>query len=340
MPAKQEWPKIRIRSYKVKNGVQTSYEVDCGHVDGKRFKKCFKRKKDAELWAAKKRTERNRLGLDALRLSDDQKKDAILALAKLEGLTSLEAAADFYLRHVGQTCAAGVEDIAQQYYESLTNANRRPATVQAARVKINRFIRSSGIDDLRLATPSDLEEWLNAQKFSPANREAYLRYLRAFFGYAMKRGYIATNPASHVEKPQLDSNVPQIMDVDEVKKLFGEAEKSAAALIPYLAIGFFAGLRPSEIKGLHRKDVDLDKRIIAVVPQVAKKRRQRYVDISENLSRWLERYAFTDEIYWGRKPFVRLREKCVIDWPHNVMRHSYASYHLGLHQDAAKPLCN
>ena len=102
-------------------------------------------------------------------------------------------------------------------------------------------------------------------------------------------------------------------------------------MLPFFAIGCFAGLRPEEIKRLKWQDIDLVKREIYVPPEVSKIGMDRNVPMSENLVQWLELIpepARRGEIYWRRAQFetVRRRAKLLSRWTHDVMRHSAASH--------------
>jgi integrase len=112
-------------------------------------------------------------------------------------------------------------------------------------------------------------------------------------------------------------------------------------MVPALAIGFFAGLRTAELKGLDWKSVDLVQNRITVIPEVAKKRRARHVEIEGNLLQWLTPYRkqsgliAPDGEKW-RSRLDTIREKAKVTWPHNAMRHSYASHHLAKYGDPVK----
>ena len=56
-------------------------------------------------------------------------------------------------------------------------------------------------------------------------------------------------------------------------------------MIPYLAIGLFAGIRPLEIQRLTRADIS--DRYIEIKAAKAKTRKRRLVSLSDNLKAWL-----------------------------------------------------
>ena len=108
--------------------------------------------------------------------------------------------------------------------------------------------------------------------------------------------------------------------------------------MPYLAIGFFAGLRPAELQGLTWADVDLKSKLIRVMPEVAKTRRARSVEITPNLAKWLRRYRHQNGAAVV-PPYVTMRRwrrkvglACGLGtWPQDVMRHCFATYYLETH---------
>jgi integrase len=81
---------------------------------------------------------------------------------------------------------------------------------------------------------------------------------------------------------------------------------------------------------------------ITVAAHKSKTARRRLIPIAHNLSEWLRPYAqMSGQVYSARtrtyhadidalRTFISLPT-----WPNNGLRHSFASYHLAFHQDAA-----
>ena len=99
----------------------------------------------------------------------------------------------------------------------------------------------------------------------------------------------------------------------------------------------FAGIRPAELMRLEWSAIGNH---IHIGPEVAKTRQQRYVEIGANLKKWIKGTQSTGRICpvgdKKRKELMKaVREKAKVgEWPPDVMRHSFATYHLGLHQNA------
>ena len=88
-----------------------------------------------------------------------------------------------------------------------------------------------------------------------------------------------------------------------------------------------------EIQRLTR--VDISDRYIEIKAAKAKTRKRRLVSLSDNLKEWLSLggdLPLTNK----RKRLARLLKIAQLTWQPDVMRHSFASYHLAFHQSADK----
>jgi integrase len=155
------------------------------------------------------------------------------------------------------------------------------------------------------------------------------------FGFATGRGYASQNPAAAAAKAkQIDSEVG-ILTVAQTAKLL---ESAGAAIVPFIAIGAFAGLRPEELARLSWDEIDLEANLIEVKARKSKTARRRHIKIQPNLAKWLTGHAKE----MGRVAPINLRKEMKIarekagisDWPNNALRHGFASYHLAKFQDA------
>jgi integrase len=115
-------------------------------------------------------------------------------------------------------------------------------------------------------------------------------------------------------------------------------------LLPYVAIGLFAGLRSAELLRLDWSAVKLAERSIIIAAGVAKKRSRRVVEINDTLAAWLpscaKRKGIVVELPDQRTLYKRLAELATAaglkKWADNGLRHSCASYSLALTGDAVR----
>ncbi len=102
--------------------------------------------------------------------------------------------------------------------------------------------------------------------------------------------------------------------------------------------------KPALLGGLQWEDIRLhadadEQPTIYIGPNIAKKRRQRYVDITDNLLQWLMKYRkHAGPVAPSPRAFRRIRKAIAkaaeLDrWTPDVTRHSFASYHYALHKD-------
>ena len=208
---------------------------------------------------------------------------------------------------------------------------------------MTRFSEEFGKRHIHTLQPEDIDGWLDDNNYTGQSRINYCRVFSGFFNFARKLRLIGSNPADkdHIDRPKLDEHLPVVFPVATVETLMSTAFKKAPKLAPYLAIGFFAGLRTAELDGLDWANIHIDQKLITVRPEIAKRRRQRHVNMSDNLIAWLQPYAKTKgllRVKGLRKLMDFTIKKSKIEWVHNGMRHTYASHHLAKHQDSSKTM--
>jgi integrase len=185
-----------------------------------------------------------------------------------------------------------------------------------------------------------------------------------FFIYAEKRKWCRENPAKDISRPILDDKPPGILTPEQTAAILQTVLDHMPEHVPGFAISLFAGLRVSELCDLDWSEVLLDRRMIEVKAAKAKTRRRRLVNICDTLATWLAPYAeYQGPVFYreegGKKEFLGSnrfgkdlrwlvgtdRESTkehqplpaiVSPWPHNAIRHSFGSYHLGLTRDEYK----
>ena len=80
------------------------------------------------------------------------------------------------------------------------------------------------------------------------------------FAYAVRRKYAIQNPFKEINKPTGGTR-PEVLTVEQTARLL---EAASPEILPYIAIGAFAGLRASEIERLDWRDINFEENEIAV----------------------------------------------------------------------------
>ena len=144
-------------------------------------------------------------------------------------------------------------------------------------------------------TATEVDEWLRSlsdkesgKPLAATTRNNFRRVLIVAFNFARERGYCVGNPAEKSAKAKEVEGVVGILTVEQTAALL---ENSPAELVPYIAIGAFAGLRRAELERFDWREVDLESGLIEVTASKSKSARRRFVKVQPNLAAWLKPYA-------------------------------------------------
>jgi integrase len=292
-------------------------------------------------------------GTGAMAISERLRIEALEGQRILEpySVTILDAAR-FYAKHVeAQKKSRPIKDAVSDYIAGARSDGRSVRYIGDLCHRLGRFVESFSDRLIASFTTDEVEEWLRSlrkrQKGKPANhravlvgsvsRNTYRRRLMSFFEFAVERKWCPENPIRHVTKAREKPQPVGILTPEEFAKLL---EQATAKTLPYWAIGGFAGLRSAELELLEWRDIHFDRGLIEVTASKAKTAQRRFVSIEPALARYLEPYRWNH----GKICPVNLRRLLLDDreraglsrWPSNALRHSFASYHLGRFENAAK----
>jgi len=312
---------------------------------GKRQLVQFKTKGDAKTFIESKVVERENLGTAANLLTAGEREDAAKALAILRRFNAtLLDAAEFLAKH---SRPPGGDITSRELAEKLLDAKTRKKklrkrSVQDLRNRLAAFNLRFGDRLMKDVRAEDIESYIYRDStLSDQTKLNDYRVLKNFFNYAYAQEHIAANPMLKVTRPHPESAAPKILTVKECENLLNAALVNGnLAILPYITLGMFCGIRSSELDQLDWSAVDLDAKTVTVSAQIAKKRRIRIVDIPDNAVAWLRctatqtgpiRPIGLDKRFDKLVALAGLKE-----WPINAMRHSAGSYHYALHGDAAK----
>ena len=265
----------------------------------------------------------------------------------------------FGRRHaISECCEKYVEEYAD--YE-------RAATRNDARARATIIENSLGERYLDSITPHDVEKWRDALTGSKRHKNNTHSHLRHLFERAQVWGWAPDgfNPAKKIASLRIAKSEPVIWSPEKLQTCFNwclESElkpSAASSRIVFLALGAFAGMRPSEIEGVATErpgllweDIDFERRHIHVRPEVAGKLAEpRYIAFTERatsgLSAELADTMWNALVSWltphrkdlGPVSFRRtqsnmsteLKSAGVIEsWPKDGLRHTWISSLLAL----------
>jgi integrase len=206
-------------------------------------------------------------------------------------------------------------------------------------------------------TREAVEDWAGGNGWSGKTRRNYVIDVRTVLEFGTRVGAVSRNVTNGMVLPAgTPEGEPGILSVREAARLVAMARRKVARdgtvvrdglLLGYVVLGLFAGLRPDRELGLLKwSAVDLDGGTVVVDGKSAKGRRRRVVDLSPGavallkLAKGWSAAAGMEGVVPRnfRKRWEALRASAGLleGWVPDGMRHSYASYHLALHENEGR----
>jgi integrase len=313
---------------------------------GKRQARYFRDQKSAKEFANQKQVELINEGRKHGEITDEERR-AVLAARELEGHLSesgiagfaLKDAIDHYSAHLkALSTSRTVQKAAEELIELREAEGKSRAYIADLKCRLLRFARAHKGRLAASIRTAEINAWVLGIKCAPRTRNNYRRVIHNLFSFCVSQGYAASNPVTQAAKVKVPPAPIGILSVSEAHRLLLACRQD---ILPAVAVGLFAGLRREEIARLDWKEVDLDRGHIEVKAAKSKTARRRLVKISTNLSAWLAPHRqLAGPVRPSHPPYRRcfaeaVKEAGIERWPSNALRHSFASYHLAFHQDAA-----
>ena len=324
---------MNVRRIRLPSGA-VAWMIETRHA-GRRIRRQYPTRGKARRAAADLARGLAEIGAAALELSAADRFDAAEARRILPpGVRLADAAREYAERHARP--ALTVAEAAAGLIRAKVDARRRPRTILELRTVLGLFEKTHGGRQLADVTTAQVGAWLAAwHGQTAANRR---RVLHSLFAYWIRKGAIDRNPAAEIDKPAVADSLPGILRADDAARLLHAAE---ARDVPALAVALFAGIRTAELEALRWCDIEAGQ--LVIVPEVAKTRRARLVEIGPPLAEWLDAYrpaapdpaAPIAPAYW-RARLAALAKRERIALPHNATRHTFASMALAAGRDPAE----
>jgi site-specific recombinase XerD len=138
--------------------------------------------------------------------------------------------------------------------------------------------------------PRQLEEVLSP--LGKGSRNRHLRIIRAVFAFAVRKGWAKENVACKLDFTKLPKRSIEIFSNEQIQGMLNLALESEREMIPYFALGAFAGLRvgSEQLNKLLWSDIKFNEKHIVVRPELSKTGKRRFIPIADNLEQWLRLY--------------------------------------------------
>jgi integrase len=337
--------------YRTQSAGRVRYTV-CSYRDGKRIRKIFSTPnaaKDEAMVIARQIQSGMQHVTDLKPHERDSFKAAESMLAKsglplvaavedylrardLAGTESLSAMAEEYGRHFKKVVRqASTAAVVEEMLRLREQDGASKAYLRLLKTTLTRFAAKFPGPVLEITGP-DVDAWLRSLDVALCTRNSMLRCIKIFFSFARSRNYLPeerNTAAEHLKVAKVVTDDMEIFDPKTMERLLYAAPPD---LIPILAIGAFSGIRMAELNRLDWSAVDMERRIIEVRAGQAKTGSRRVIPVTDNLAAWLEPLERKGRVV----PSVKAHHRAVaahakalkIDWPRNVLRHSFISYRI------------
>ena len=326
-------PKKTVEAHPILHHGKTRYRVivPVELNEGKRRVRLFTTKTDAAQFAADLNRQRSGSAGELLGAPANVQESCVRAIRILGPLAHrMYEAAENFLRELEKRPRqqATIEDAVSQCIAAKEAAGRRHSYTRQLGVSLGKFATRFAGRHIASISPAEIESWLNGNGWSQSTRRGYLTDVRTLYAYAVSHGYCVENFAQRVERPSHDDKPPGILTVAQGRTLLNALLKHDRGLIPYVALGMFAGIRPYEARQIAAADVANG--YVHVSGKTAKTRQRRLVTLLPVLKAWLGVKGGEYQPKNLKRRFERIIEQSGLTWTHDVLRHSFASYHLAL----------
>jgi integrase len=300
------------------------------------------------------------------RLTEEQIKDAEMSAEAMGGRPTMMAVRFFLENYRDPVNKIAVQSAYDRFIAEKRLNNLRADSIRNLEVRVGFLRRTHGKQLVSDILPEHLRELIFTGKRSAVTSDNVRRALSSFFTWAVEHKFCASSPMTAIKPVKLERDEPEILTVAQARNLI---EKAAAykegVVLPYIALGLFAGVRPTELARLTWDCIDLEagtvtigaklakmcqRRIVEMVCVTQKDKEGKQVTLPANLIGWLTPHAVKKTPIRGvnwRKDFDGVKAAAgwgtksekqpdLKPWTQDIMRHTAISNHLAYFQHEGK----
>ena len=336
------------------------YQV-CWYHAGRRERKTFSHEPDAKRFAKQKESELSsgKTAARTLTFAESQSylaaekalstlttpvplHEAVMAFVQastvLKG-TSVVAACQFYANYQREVTDIRWDDVVERFIESRARMNVSVSYQHESHRNLKLLAQAfpgAMLSDFKTAA---LDEWLGGfTKWSAVTKMTTRRCLVTCGSWCKAQGYLSKSHPTEFSQMQTYQGQPSEIEIFKPQEMQSLLYNASPALIPWLVIGGFCGLRAAEQQRLDWSDIKLERGHIEMRSVKTKTRRRRIVPISENARQWLVPFrqgsgpvSFYAGNQGAQKVVARLCQRLGMKWRRNGLRHSFCTYDYARH---------
>lgn len=287
------------------------------------------------------------------KLTNEQAKEAEAVFHRLDGQPhGLTTLVDFALQNYQPTDQQiSVSNAFSKFIAFKRFEDPRPLTISNLEQRLNRLIEAQGGQLTSAVQPEALKVLIFREGSGNTNRNNDYRAFTNFFNWCVQENYCRLSPMLRVPKVVVDESEPVILPLATARKLVSlTLTFEGGILIPYVVLGLFCGLRPTEIQRIKWEADNLVQKTIIVGKDIAKLRGRRVVEIKDNVLEFLGPHCLNNTPIFPknwRKSFDQLKllagfgtatdeNPHLAPWPVDVLRHTAISNHFAAFEHEGK----
>lgn len=317
--------------------------ADHGRVNGNRRRRFFPTKEQAKSDLDTVTMQRQQAGDVWLALSHAERIEAaqVIDAARKRGLT-IRQVWDGFLA-AGEAAPpepVTLSDGMETFLTFKTGNGNRSKYVESLKGSVKAFVNGRGEMMMHSVTLADLDAHLDAMS-EPATRQSARRRLCTFFSFALRRGWVRENVVKRVDPVRLVQRPPMILSVRQAARVLVWTRRNRPDALAVVSLAMLAGIRPWELYGVTWSHVNLDDGIAVVDAEFSKVAQRRIVHLEPAAVAWLTLAKdagakLPSTPFLARKLLPALADALGFQkWPHDILRHTAASYLLAHARDAA-----
>jgi integrase len=353
-------PRPRPTLFEVRKPTKGKWRI-VGFVDGLRKQFWFNSEKEAKQGAKDRNDELIAHG-SQVALSPLNRMRSINAVERLAPYhKTIDDAVEFYLKYLKQHSAsvpfsALATQVRAEFKRRLEKnevSDRHSESLNETLRKLETRFGEQLVSEIQT---EDIREWLSGLPLATKTRNKHRGYAGQVFNLAVDYGYLPTNPVTKIKrfnKRSTEDDEISILSAAETERLFRAADQ---AVIPFLTLSFFCGVRVATLERISWADVKFEERRV-IVPRYKGKNQKRYpVTLSENAQEWLRPYVLKSGSLlvpatsinrsgatFGspsrtatRKLILAAAQRAGVTLPDNAGRHTFISMHVAAYESLDK----
>lgn len=320
-----------------------SWQLDYGVVDGKRKRVSFEDHAEAVRAMTAAKDSRRRLGALGVMASPLEMAEFLAVKERLResGTSILEAVEFFMQRGLKVSRPVMMPEMVEGFIWSRVELGRDGRTIETYRHVLRSLARWFPLRLAHELTGEDVRGWMRGTGWSASTQNKALGHVRGLFQWGMAQRHVGDDPCRDVERLTVTTEEVVGLELAECEALLRTALE-VPRVMPFLVLGLFRGMRRAELERLRFEELDMDEGTVIAAAKKVKTRQRRVVEITPQMMAWIEAAGWRPEMM-QRGPVAPGNLKVVWPkfwrlaglkaWPHNALRHTFASMHYAMWGD-------